>query len=113
MALARDLFKHLSSCQIIPNNDITESPEDEIRVSLRGNNADDTNRVKRVIEEIIRTYLHSHNLTKHKITELDNLLTVGIPKDIDEITNLLMCEICGWRVTTEKELLTHRRTHGI
>jgi hypothetical protein len=53
IALARDLFKHLSSCQIIPNNDITESPEDEIRVSLRGNNADDTNRVKRVIEEII------------------------------------------------------------
>jgi hypothetical protein len=44
---------------------------------------------------------------------LENILTVGIPKDIDEISNLLMCEICGWRVTTEEELLIHRRTHWI
>jgi hypothetical protein len=62
---------------------------------------------------MIVDYLHSHKLGGHRITQLDNILTVGIPKGIDEISSLIMCEICGWRVTTEEELLIHRRTHWI
>ena len=83
---------------------------DEISVTLEKNN--ERNGI-RLIKEILRSYLDLHNLTRYQITELENILTVGIPKNIDEISNLLMCEICGWRVTTEEELLVHRRTHWI
>ena len=99
VALAQDVLNYLSSHHIVSNNIMTELAEDEIRVSLKRNN--DTN-MKRLVKEILRNYLDSHNLTRHQITELDDILTVGIPKDIDEISNLLMCEICGWRVTTEE-----------
>jgi hypothetical protein len=84
--------------------------DDEISVSLEKNNKING---KRVILEILRNYLDSHNLTRHQIMELENILTVGIPKRIDEISKLLLCEICGWRVNTEEELLIHRRTHWI
>jgi len=83
---------------------------DEISISLKRNNERKGNQL---IKEILRNYLDSHNLTRYQIIELENILTVGIPKNIDEISNLLMCEICGWRLTTEEELLVHRRTHWI
>lgn len=83
---------------------------DEISISLEKNNERNGSRL---IKEILRNYLDSHNLTRYKIMELENILTVGIPKKIEEISNLLMCEICGWRLNTEEELLVHRRTHWI
>ena len=83
---------------------------DEISITLEKNNERNGNRL---IKEILRNYLDSHNLTRYKIMELENILTVGIPKKIEEISNLLMCEICGWRLNTEEELLVHRRTHWI
>ena len=83
---------------------------DEISISLEKNNGRNGNRL---IKEILRNYLDSHNLTRYKIMELENILTVGIQKKIEEISNLLMCEICGWRLNTEEELLVHRRTHWI
>jgi hypothetical protein len=83
---------------------------DEISVWLERNNKRNG---KRVITDILRNYLISHNLARYQIIELENILTVGIPKRIDEISNLVMCEICGWRVNTEEELLIHRRTHWI
>ena len=93
----------VSSIHMIPEGD-------EISVSLEKNNERNGNRL---IKEILRNYLDSHNLTRYKIMELENILTVGIPKKIEEISNLLMCEICGWRLNTEEELLVHRRTHWI
>jgi hypothetical protein len=95
--------KLVSSIYMIPDSD-------EISVSLEKNNKRNG---KRVILEILRNYLDSHNLTRYQIMELENILTVGIPKRIDEISDLLLCEICGWRVNTEEELLIHRRTHWI
>ena len=95
--------KLVSSIYMIPDSD-------EISVWFERNNKRNG---KRVILDIIRNYLISHNLTRYQIIELENILTVGIPKRIDEISNLLMCEICGWRVNTEEELLIHRRTHWI
>jgi hypothetical protein len=83
---------------------------DEISISLEKNNERNGSRL---IKEILRNYLDSHNLTRYKIMELENILTVGIPKKIEEISNFLMCEICGWRLNTEEELLVHRRTHWI
>ena len=95
--------KLVSSIYMIPDSD-------EISVWFERNNKRNG---KRVILDILRNYLISHNLTRYQIIELENILTVGIPKRIDEISNLLMCEICGWRVSTEEELLIHRRTHWI
>jgi hypothetical protein len=108
--LARGVLNYLSSHHVISNNIMTELAGDEIRISLKRNN--DTN-MKKLIKETLHNYLDSHNLTRHQITELNDILIVGIPKNIDEISNFLMCEICGWMVTSEEELLTHRRTHGI
>ena len=95
--------KLVSSIYMIPDSD-------EISVWFERNNKRNG---KRVITDILRNYLISHNLTRYQIIELENILTVGIPKRIDEISNLVMCEICGWRVNTEEELLIHRRTHWI
>jgi hypothetical protein len=86
---------------------------DEISISLEKNNERNERNGNSLIKEILRNYLDSHNLTRYKIMELENILTVGIPKKIEEISNLLMCEICGWRLNTEEELLVHRRTHWI
>ena len=95
--------KLVSSIYMIPDSD-------EMSVWFEKNNKRNG---KKVILDILRNYLDSHYLTRYQIMELDNILTVGIPKRIDEISNLLKCEICGWRVNTEEELLIHRRTHWI
>jgi hypothetical protein len=105
--LAQAVKSLLSSYYVVSN--IYMLPEgDEIDVTLEKNSERNG---YRLIKEILRNYLDSHNLTRYQITELENILTIGIPKNIDEISNLLMCEICGWRLTTEEELLIHRRTH--
>lgn len=107
--LAQAVKSYLSSQDVVSS--IHMIPEgDEISISLEKNNERNGNRL---IKEILRNYLDSHNLTRYKIMELENILTVGIPKKIEEISNLLMCEICGWRLNTEEELLVHRRTHWI
>jgi hypothetical protein len=91
------------------NLDIHITPnKDEISISIQENNIRKGNNL---IKEILRNYLDEHNLTKYNVSEFENILTVGIPKKIEEISNLLMCEICGWRLNTEEELLIHRRTH--
>ena len=107
--LAQAMKGHLSSKEVVSNvHMIPES--DEISVIINMNNEKNGNRL---IKEILRNYLDSHNLTRYQIMELENILTVGIPKNIEDISNLLMCEICGWRLNTEEELLVHRRTHWI
>ena len=107
--LAQAVKSYLSSQDVVSS--IYMIPEsDEISISLEKNNQRIGNRL---IKEILRNYLDSHNLFRYKIMELENILTVGIPKKIEEISNLVMCEICGWRLNTEEELLVHRRTHWI
>lgn len=107
--LAQAVKSYLSSQEVVSS--IYMIPHsDEISVWFEKNNKRNG---KKVILDILRNYLISHNLTRYQIMELENILTVGIPKRIDEISNLLMCEICGWRVNTEEELLIHRRTHWI
>ena len=107
--LAQAVKSYLSSQDVVSSiYMILES--DEISISLEKNNQRNGNRL---IKEILRNYLDAHHLSRYKIMELENILTVGIPKKIEEISNLLMCEICGWRLNTEEELLVHRRTHWI
>lgn len=107
--LAQAVKSYLSSQDVVSS--IHMIPEgDEISISLEKKNQRNGNRL---IKEILRNYLDAHHLSRYKIMELENILTVGIPKKIEEISNLLMCEICGWRLNTEEELLVHRRTHWI
>jgi hypothetical protein len=107
--LAQAVKNYLTSQKVI-STIVTEHETDELSVSLDEDNKKDG---MRIIKEILRNYLDSHNLTRHQIIQLENILTVGIPKKIEEISNLLMCEICGWRINTEEELLVHRRIHWI
>jgi hypothetical protein len=107
--LAQAVKNYLTSQKVV-SAVVTEHETDELSVSLDEDNKKDG---MRIIKEILRKYLDSHNLTRHQIIQLENILTVGIPKKIEEISNLLMCEICGWRLNTEEELLVHRRIHWI
>ena len=107
--LAEAVKDYLSSKGFVLNINMTPN-RDEISISIQENNIRKGNSL---IKEILRNYLDEHNLTKYNITEFENILTVGIPKKIEDISNLLMCEICGWRLNTEEELLVHRRTHWI
>ena len=105
--LAEAVKDYLSSKGIILDIHMTPN-RDEISISIQENNIRKGNNL---IKEILRNYLDEHNLTKYNVSEFENILTVGIPKKIEEISNFLMCEICGWRLNTEEELLIHRRTH--
>lgn len=105
--LAEAVKDYLSSKGFVLNVHMTPD-RDEISISIQENNMRKGNIL---IKEILRNYLDEHNLTKYNVTEFENILTVGIPKKIEDISNLLMCEICGWRLNTEEELLIHRRTH--
>lgn len=107
--LAGAVKDYLSSKEFILDIHMTPN-KDEISISIQENNIRKGNNL---IKEILRNYLDEHNLTKYIVTEFENILTVGIPKEIEDISNLLMCEICGWRLNTEEELLVHRRTHWI
>jgi hypothetical protein len=112
--LARELLKYISTSHVVLNSEIaSDLSGDEIRIFLKGNGNNKLNNVKKIIELMIIDHLLSHRLGGYRFTQLDNILTVGIPKEIDEISSLIMCEIRGWRVTTEEELLIHRRTHWI
>ena len=107
--LAQAVKNHLTSHKSVST--IYMTPEnDELTIYFQENNK--KNGMK-IIKEILRNYLDAHNLSRYQIIQLENILTVGIPKRIEEISGLLMCEICGWRLNTEEELLVHRRIHWI
>ena len=109
--LAQGVYRYLLSRFGFSSYVSTEINEDEIKITLNKNA--DMKEFKRLLQQIIDDYLQSNKLSGYKITEFNNIMTVGIPKNINDISSFLMCEICGWRVTTEEELLTHRRTHWI
>jgi len=109
--LAQDVYRYLLSRFGFSSFISTEIIEDEIRITLNKNT--NMKEFKKLLQQVMHDYLQSNNLIRYRITEFNNVLVVGIPKNIDDISNFLMCEICGWRVTTEEELLTHRRTHWI
>ena len=109
--LAQDVYRYLLSRFGFSSYISTEIIEDEIRITLNKNA--EMKEFKKLLQQVMHDYLQSNNLIRYRITEFNNVMVVGIPKNIDDISNFLMCEICGWRVTTEEELLTHRRTHWI
>jgi hypothetical protein len=109
--LAQNVYRYLLSRFGFSSYINTEITKDEIGITLNKNA--DMKEFKKLLQQVMHDYLQSNNLIRYRITEFNNVMVVGIPKNIDDISNFLICEICGWRVTTEEELLTHRRTHWI
>ena len=107
--LANNIYNYFISNSTI--NEKVKLEEDNIIVSI--NREHDKNVIKQ-IRSLLQEYLNSFIIYKnHKIFELENIFTVGIPKDIVEISKLVFCEICGYGLSNEEELLVHRRSHGI
>ena len=109
ITLANNIYNHFISNSIIKEKIKLE--EDTIIISI--NREYDKNVIKQ-IRSLLQEYLNSFIIyKKHQIFELGNVFTVGIPKDIVEISKLVFCEICGYGLSNEEELLVHRRSHGI
>ena len=65
------------------------------------------------VEQILKSFLVETNRSGYNIRRIDStniLLAKEIP--IEEF-GFLRCEMCGYVVSNEEELLTHRRAHGI
>ena len=109
--LANNIYNSFISNSIINEKIEIEIEEDNLVISIF--NGQDKKAIKK-IRSLLQEYLDSFKIYKnHQIIELENVITVGIPKDISEISNLVFCEICGYGMSSEEELLVHRRSHGI
>jgi hypothetical protein len=107
--LANNIYNHFISNSTI--NEKVKLEEDNIIISI--NREHDKNVIKQV-RSLLQEYLNSFIIYKnYQIFEFENIFTVGIPKDIVEISKLVFCEICGYGLSNEEELLVHRRSHGI
>lgn len=107
--LANNIYNHFISNLTI--NEKVKLEENNIIISI--NREHDKNVIKQ-IRSLLQEYLNSFIIYKnYQIFEFENIFTVGIPKDIVEISKLVFCEICGYGLSNEEELLVHRRSHGI
>ncbi|MGI0102273.1 MAG: hypothetical protein ACREA7_06725, partial [Nitrosotalea sp.] len=65
------------------------------------------------LEKILGSFLAETKRSEYSIRKIDstNLL---LAKEVQiEDLGFLRCEMCGYVVSSEEELLTHRRAHGI
>jgi hypothetical protein len=65
------------------------------------------------VEQVMKSFLNETNRFEYKIRRIDStnlLLSKEVP--IEDF-GFLRCEMCGYVVSNEEELLTHRRAHGI
>jgi hypothetical protein len=65
------------------------------------------------VDKILTLFLKETNRKEYKITKIDSanlLLAREIPL---EDLGLLSCEICGYVLSNEDELMNHRRAHGL
>ena len=111
--LANNIYNSfISNSTINKKIEINIEEEDNLVISIF--NEQVKKEVNKQIMRLLQEYLDSFEVYKnHQIIELENIITVGIPKDIAEISTLVFCEICGYGMSTEEELLVHRRSHGI
>ena len=65
------------------------------------------------VEKILKLFLKETNRSGYNVRRIDStnlLLAREVP--IEDF-GFLRCEMCGYVVSNEEELLTHRRAHGI
>ena len=109
MVLAYNIYNYFVS-----NSKLNENIKLEGDNIIISRSREDEGKVKKQIISTLQEYLNSsRNFKNYQILELDNIFTVGIPKDIVEISKFVFCEICGYGLSNEEELLVHRRSHGI
>ena len=107
--LANNIYNYFISNSII--NEKVKLEEDTIIMYI---DREYDNNVIKQIKLLLQEYLNSFKVYKnHRIFEFENIFIVGIPKDIAEISKLVFCEICGYGLSNEEELLVHRRSHGM
>jgi len=109
--LANNMYNYFISNSTINEKIEIKIEEDNLVISIF-NERD--KKVDKQIRSLLQEYLNSFKIyRRHQIIELENIITIGIPKDIAEISTLVFCEICGYGMSSEEELLVHRRSHGI
>jgi uncharacterized ferredoxin-like protein len=82
--------------------------EDEVEIVLEklGVSRDE---VSKLLHEFIKS--NPELAGNYSITEFNDVLVVGIPKSLDEMT--VNCEMCGYIASSEEDLNVHKRTHGL
>jgi hypothetical protein len=109
--LANNMYNFFISNSIINKKIEIKIEEDNLVISIFN---EQTKKIDKQIRSLLQEYLDSFTTYRnYQISELENIITVGIPKDIAEISTLVFCEICGYGMSSEEELLVHRRSHGI
>lgn len=109
--LANNMYNFFISHSIINKKIEIKIEEDNLVISIFN---EQTKKIDQQIRSLLQEYLDSFTTYRnYQISELENIITVGIPKDIAEISTLVFCEICGYGMSSEEELLVHRRSHGI
>jgi hypothetical protein len=109
--LANNMYNYFISNSIINKKIEIKIEEDSLVISIFN---EQTKKIDKQIRSLLQEYLDSFTTYRnYQISELENIITVGIPKDIAEISTLVFCEICGYGMSSEEELLVHRRSHGI
>lgn len=64
-------------------------------------------------EKVLESFLKESNRTEYSIRKIDST-TLLLSKEVPiEDFGFLRCEMCGYVLSSEEELLVHRRAHGI
>ncbi len=65
------------------------------------------------VEHLLRSFLTETKRQEYSIRKIDDA-NILVAKEVPiEDFGFLRCEMCGYVVSSEEELLTHRRAHGI
>ena len=65
------------------------------------------------VDQVLRSFLSETSRDGYSIRRIDTS-TVLLSREVPiENFGFLRCEMCGYVVSSEEELLTHRRAHGI
>lgn len=92
-------------------NDIQlNTDQADIIIELNSSNLKD---IKKIIKNILMDFLKNDtSLFSHEISEFENIIIVAKKIELEQLTQFLSCEICGYKTIYEEELFTHRYTHA-
>ncbi len=65
------------------------------------------------IEQILGYFLKETNRTEYSVRKIDSTNFILAREVMIEDLGFQRCEMCGYVVSSEEELLVHRRAHGI
>lgn len=65
------------------------------------------------VEQILGYFLKETNRTEYSVRKIDSTNFILAREVMIEDFGFQRCEMCGYVVSSEEELLVHRRAHGI